>query len=39
VYLERKTDELLEQIPPTFEGYKVEVEETGELRPLESSHP
>ena len=34
VLVVRKTEELADKIPSEFEGYPVEVEETGELRPL-----
>ena len=35
LYVNQKTSELLKQIPATLEGYKVRLQETGELRPLE----
>jgi hypothetical protein len=35
VYVARKTDELLRQIPSTLEGYTVSVEESGEFRALD----
>ena len=34
VYVVRKTDELSAKIPSTFEGFPVDVEETGEFRAL-----
>ena len=34
VLVVRKTDELAEQVPSEFEGYPVELEVTGEIRPL-----
>jgi len=34
VYIAKKTDKLLEQIPSDLEGYKVRTEETGEIRAL-----
>ena len=34
VYVAQKTDELLEQIPRTIEGYTVTVEEAGEFHAL-----
>ena len=33
VLVVRKTEDLAEKIPTEFEGYPVELEETGELRP------
>ena len=33
VLVVRQTDELAEQVPSEFEGYPVELEATGELRP------
>ena len=30
----KKSDELMGQIPPMIEGYPVDVQETGEFRPL-----
>ena len=33
VLVVRKTEDLTEKIPSQFEGYPVELEETGELRP------
>ncbi len=35
VYLARRDETLMEQIPETFLGFKVDVEVTGEFRPLE----
>ncbi len=35
VYVEKKTPELLNQIPSTLEGYTVGVQETGEFRALD----
>ena len=37
VYVAEKTPELLKQIPSSLEGYPVEVQETGEIRALDSS--
>ncbi len=37
VYVEKKTPELLKQIPSAIEGYTVEVQETGEIRALDPS--
>ncbi len=34
VLVVRKTDERAKQVPSEFEGYPVELSETGELRPL-----
>ncbi len=34
VYVVQKTQELLKQIPSSIEGYKVEVQESGEFRAL-----
>ena len=34
VFLARRTDELMKQIPETYRGHRVDVEETGEFRPL-----
>ena len=39
VYVLRKTDELSAKIPSTFEGFTVDVEETGEFRALGQSDP
>ena len=35
VMVVKKTPELLEQIPASLEGYRVEVEETGVIRALD----
>ena len=35
VYVTYRTGELLKQIPATLEGYRVKVQETGELRALD----
>ena len=37
VFVAKKTSDLLKQIPSTIEGYKVEVQETGEIRALDPS--
>ncbi len=37
VYVEKKTPELLNQIPSTIDGYTVAVQETGEIRALDPS--
>lgn len=37
VYVEKKTPELLEQIPSAIEGYMVDVQETGKIRALDPS--
>ena len=37
VYVEKKTPELLKQIPSAIEGYTVAVQETGEIRALDPS--
>jgi len=34
VMVVKKTPELRRQIPPSVEGYAVELEESGEIRPL-----
>ena len=34
VYVVKKTRELLAEIPASLDGYRVEVEESGEIRPL-----
>ena len=34
VLVVRQTDELAEQVPSAFEGFLVELEVTGEIRPL-----
>ena len=34
VLVVRQTDELAEQVPSEFEGFPVELEVTGEIRPL-----
>lgn len=34
VYVAQKNYQLLQQIPSTLEGYRVDVEETGEFRAL-----
>ena len=34
VLVVRKTEDLAEKIPSQFEGFTVELEETGEIRPL-----
>ena len=36
VFVRAKTRRLLARIPATIEGYPVEVEETGEIRPRET---
>ena len=35
VFVVKKSDELLSQIPPEIEGYPVDVQETGEFRKLD----
>lgn len=37
VFVAKKTPELLSQIPSSLEGYTVAVQETGEIRALDSS--
>ncbi len=37
VFVVEATEELLKQIPEEIEGYTVDVEETGVIRPLDSS--
>lgn len=37
VYVARKTPQLLERIPSSLEGFPLAVEETGEIRALDSS--
>lgn len=37
LFVARKTPELLRQVPATLEGFPVAVEETGEIRALDSS--
>ena len=37
VFVAKKTPQLLSQIPSSLEGYLVAVEETGEIRALDSS--
>ena len=37
VFVVKKTADLLKQIPTVIEGYAVEVQETGEIRALDSS--
>ncbi len=37
VYVEKKTPELLKQIPSAIDGYTVAVQETGEIRALDPS--
>ena len=37
VYVVKKTDALLGKIPSTIEGYAVVVQETGEIKALDSS--
>ena len=37
VFVVEATEELLKQIPEGIEGYTVDVEETGVIRPLDSS--
>ena len=39
VFVARKTPDLLKAIPPVVEGYPVDLEETGELRPFRPSAP
>ncbi len=39
VFVVQKTAELAGQIPQTYAGFAVEVEETGEFRPREDSTP
>ena len=35
VFVEKKTDDLLNQVPTEIEGYLVDIAETGEFRKLE----
>ena len=35
VFVAKKTPELLREIPPTIDGYLVDVQEIGEIRALE----
>ncbi|MFH1559848.1 MAG: hypothetical protein ABID84_00315 [Chloroflexota bacterium] len=35
VYVVEKTPDLLRQIPATLDGYKLKVQETGEIRALD----
>lgn len=37
VYVEKKTPDLVKQIPSTLEGYEVTIQETGEIRALDPS--
>ena len=37
VFVVKKTPDLLKQIPSSIGGYTVEVQETGEIRALDSS--
>ena len=37
VYVEKRTPELLKQVPPEIEGYTVDVQETGKIRALDPS--
>ncbi len=37
VYVEKKTPELLKQIPSAIDGYMIAVQETGEIRALDPS--
>ena len=37
VFVAKKTPQLLRQIPSSLEGYTVAVQETGEIRALDSS--
>ncbi len=37
VFVVEKTEELLKQIPDEIEGYTVDLEATGVIRPLDSS--
>ena len=36
VFVIKKTTDLLDQIPDSIEGYKVEVQETGEIKALDA---
>jgi hypothetical protein len=38
VFVVKKTPELLSRVPATLEGFPVVVEETGEIRALDSGH-
>ena len=38
VFVVKKTEELLRQIPPVIEGYQVAVDETGEIEAREESY-
>jgi hypothetical protein len=38
VFVVKKTPELLSRVPTTLEGFPVVVEETGEIRALDSGH-
>lgn len=33
VYLERRSEELLAEIPSRYQGFRVSIEETGTIRP------
>ena len=37
VYVVKKSDELTSQIPSTYRGYQVVIEETGEIRAREDT--
>lgn len=37
VYVVKKTDELVRKIPAQLEGHPVVIEESGEIKPLESN--
>ena len=39
VYLTRRDETVMEQIPETFLGFRVDVEVTGEIRPREGGTP
>ena len=37
VFVVKKTEELLKQIPPVIDGYQVAVDETGEFKALDEA--
>ena len=39
VYIKEKSPEILKRIPTEIDGYSVTIQETGEIRPLDSHQP
>lgn len=37
IYVAKKTDDILKPIPANIEGYPIEIQETGDIRPRNSN--